>query len=79
MFYSLKILQESNNSSEVRHTNHNRRKLVNLITRTAALSNSMKLSHATWGHPRWAGHGGEVNGHEFEQVPEDDDGQGSLE
>ena len=21
-------------------------------------SNSMKLSHAVWGHPRWAGHGG---------------------
>ena len=29
-------------------------------TRTTALSNSMKLSHAMWGHPRWAGHGGEV-------------------
>ena len=24
------------------------------------LSNSMKLSHAMWVHPRWAGHGGEV-------------------
>ena len=24
------------------------------------LSNSMKLSHALWGHPRWVGHGGEV-------------------
>ena len=24
------------------------------------LSNSMKLSHALWGHPRWEGHGGEV-------------------
>ena len=24
-------------------------------TRTIALSNSMKLSHALWGHPRWAG------------------------
>ena len=32
--------------------------LVNLITWTTALSNSMKLSHAMWGHPRWAGHGG---------------------
>ena len=32
----------------------------NLITQTTALSNSMKLSHALWGHPRWAGHGGEV-------------------
>ena len=25
-----------------------------------SLSNSMKLSHAVWGHPRWMGHGGEV-------------------
>ena len=29
-------------------------------TRTTALSNSMKLSHAMWGHPGRAGHGGEV-------------------
>ena len=29
-------------------------------TRTTALSNSMKLSHALGGHPRQAGHGGEV-------------------
>ena len=29
-------------------------------TRTTALSNSVKLSHALWGHPRRAGHGGEV-------------------
>ena len=29
-------------------------------TRTTAFSSSMKLSHALWGHPRWAGHGGEV-------------------
>ena len=28
--------------------------------RTTALSNSMKLSHALWGHLRRAGHGGEV-------------------
>ena len=28
--------------------------------RTTALSNSMKLSHAIWGRPRGAGHGGEV-------------------
>ena len=27
-------------------------------TRTTALSNSMKLSHALWGHPRLAGHVG---------------------
>ena len=36
------------------------RTLVNLITRTTALSNSMKLSPAVWGHSRWTGHGGEV-------------------
>ena len=36
------------------------RQLANLITRTTALSNSMKLSHAVWGHPRWMGQGGEV-------------------
>ena len=35
-------------------------KLANLVTWTTALSNSMKLSHALWGHPRQAGHGGEV-------------------
>ena len=29
-------------------------------TRTTALSNSMKLSHALWGHPTWASRGGEV-------------------
>ena len=40
--------------------NHNHRKLVNLITQTTALSNSMKPSHAVWGHPRQTGHGGEV-------------------
>ena len=39
--------------------NHNHRKLTNLITWTTALSNSMKLSHAVWGHPRGTGHGGE--------------------
>ena len=47
-------------ASEGRHTENNHRKLVNLITWTTALTNSMKLSHAVWGHPRWAGHGGEV-------------------
>ena len=25
-----------------------------------SLSNSMKLGHAMWGHPRWTGHDGEV-------------------
>ena len=39
--------------------NHNHRQLANLITWTTSLSNSMKLSHAVWGHPRWWGHGGE--------------------
>ena len=29
-------------------------------TRTTALYNSMKLSHALWGHPRQGGHGGEI-------------------
>ena len=47
-------------ASEGTHTNHNHRKLVNLITWTTALSNSMKLSHALWGHPRWESHGGDV-------------------
>ena len=28
--------------------------------RTTALCNSVKLSHAVWGHPRRTGHGGEV-------------------
>ena len=28
--------------------------------RTTVLSNSLKLSHAMWGHPRLTGHGGEV-------------------
>ena len=50
-------LQEA---SEGRHTNHIHRKLVNLITQTTALSSSVKLSHAMWGHPREVGHGGEV-------------------
>ena len=40
--------------------NYRHRQLANLITWTTALSNSMKLSHAVWGHPRWTGHGGEV-------------------
>ena len=34
--------------------------LANLIIWTTALSNSKKLSHAIWGHPRWTGHGGAV-------------------
>ena len=33
-------------SQKTSHSNH---------TRTTALSNSMKLNHALWGHPRWAG------------------------
>ena len=39
---------------------HNHWQLANLITWTTALSNSVKLSHALWGCPRWTGHGGEV-------------------
>ena len=42
------------------YRNHNRRQLANLITWTTALSNSMKLSHAMWGHPGRMGHGREV-------------------
>ena len=36
--------------------------IANVITRTTALSNSvkLKLSHAVWGHPRQMGHSGEV-------------------
>ena len=30
------------------------------VTPTTALSNSMKLRHAFWGHARQTGHGGEV-------------------
>ena len=40
--------------------NHNHRQLANLITWATALSNSMKLSHAVWGHARLMSHGGEV-------------------
>ena len=42
-------------ASEGKCTNHNHRKLVSLITQTTDLSNSMKLSHAVWGHPRQLG------------------------
>ena len=35
--------------------NHNHRQLANLITWATDLSNSMKLSHAMWGHPRRVG------------------------
>ena len=34
------------------HCNHIHRKLVNLITRPTAMSNSVKLNHAVWGYPR---------------------------
>ena len=37
----------SQKTSQSNHTDH-------------SLSNSMKLSHVVWGHPRWVGHGGEV-------------------
>ena len=42
------------------HLNHTHRKLVNQIIQTTAWSNSLKLSHALWGHPRPVGHGEEV-------------------
>ena len=45
---------------EQTHWNHNHRKLANLITWTTALSNSMKLSHAMWGHLKRGCHGGEI-------------------
>ena len=38
----------------------NHRQLANLITWTTALSNSVKLCNAMWGHPRQMGHNGEV-------------------
>ena len=37
------------------HWNHNHRKLANLITRTTALPNSVKLSHAMRGPPKTNG------------------------
>ena len=40
--------------------NYNHRQLANLITWITALSNSVKLGHAVWGHSRRMGHGGEV-------------------
>ena len=39
---------------EGRHTKNIHRKPVNLVTQTTALSNSVRLIDATWGHPdRW--------------------------
>ena len=38
---------QSETTSQSDHTDH-------------SLSNSMKLSHAVWGPPRWTSHGGEV-------------------
>ena len=38
--------------------NLNQKNLANLITWTTALSNSVKLSHAMYSHPRLMGHGG---------------------
>ena len=38
---------QSQTASQSDHTDH-------------SLSNSMKLNCAVWGHPGWAGHGGEV-------------------
>ena len=44
----------------ITETYHNHRKLANLITLTTVLSNSMKLNHSMWGHPKRMGHGGEL-------------------
>ena len=38
---------------------HNHRQLANLIIQTTDLSNTMRLSHAMWGYPRWMDHEGE--------------------
>ena len=40
--------------------NYSHGQLANLITWTTVGSNSLKLSHAVWGHPRQKCHGGEV-------------------
>ena len=50
-FYSLKILQKSKNSSEGRHTNHNHRKLVNLITWTTTRQASLSITNS-WSLPK---------------------------
>ena len=44
-------------SEGTENENHIHGKLTKLITWTTALSNSMKLSHAMEGHPRWTGMG----------------------
>ena len=52
-----KLLQFLTTSTE---TYHKHRKLANLITWTAVLSNTMTLSHHMWIQPRRMGHAGEV-------------------
>ena len=47
-------------ASKGRHTKTIIRETSQSDHRTTAVSNSMKLSHAMWGHPRRSGHGGEV-------------------
>ena len=42
-----RLRQQSQTTSQSGHMDH-------------MLSNSMTLSHAKWGHPRWTDHGGEV-------------------
>ena len=46
--------------TERRHQRTDRLKPQSKTTGTTALSNSMKLSHVMWGHPRGEDHGGEV-------------------
>ena len=59
IMYDKRVSSPKRHNKDTYATNHNHRKLTNLIAWTTALSNSMKLSHAMWGHPRWMGHNGE--------------------
>ena len=54
------VMGQDATSEGRQNENYNHRKLIKLITWTTALSNSVKLSHDVWGHPRQEGHGGEV-------------------
>ena len=47
-------------ASEGRHTKTIITETSQSAHRTAAMSNSVTLHHAMWGHPKWSGHGGEV-------------------
>ena len=60
IMYDKRVSSPKRHNKDTYATNHNHRKLANLITQTTALSNSTKLSPAMWGHPRREGRGGEV-------------------